>query len=332
MAKKKSSLKKFGETNYSKEKEYLNGVITSNVIAIDKSKTKIKFISNKTVMYIYAAIVFFVIALSIAMLGVSQEYQKSHKAIFSIIEIVVFIVLGIDVFLRWYTVEVRIKKGNWSYFLFPFTIVGAMMIASLLPSLYLINVWTGKSIGIFNTLGNMKFLRIFRLLLLANLVPALDIFRRVLSKEKNTLYIVFSTVLITILVFALVIYNIEGSGSDAVQKKTIELYNADPSHATKIKVAADVVFGGAWGKNNQQMFYDLNQLIKIHSFGEALYFSTVALTTIGFGDIYPITDLGRAITMVMSIIGIAVLATPSGVIAGGFIQEIKETKKAKAKK
>jgi len=39
--------------------------------------------------------------------------------------------------------------------------------------------------------------------------------------------------------------------------------------------------------------------------------------------------MGRAVTMVMSIVGIAILATPSGVIAGGFISEIKETRKRK---
>lgn len=318
-----SFFKRFGKTEYSKDKEYLNAIVVSDTEFVAPKKAQRK--SIKALIYVYAAIVFFVTALSIGMLGVSDEYQKTHKAIFSIIEIIVFIVLVVDVSLRWYTSEVRLKKGNWSYFIFPFTIVGAMMIASLLPSLYLINVWTGDSVKVFETLGNMKFLRVFRLILLANLIPALGIFRRVLSKEKSTLYVVFSIVIITILVFALVMYNVEGADSISARKEAIELYN----NSAHTSVTYDSVFTSSGA--DKALAGDVLQFVKIHSFLDALYFSTVALTTIGFGDISPITNVGKVITMVMSIIGIAVLATPSGVIAGGFIQEIKESKKAKAK-
>ncbi len=59
------------------------------------------------------------------------------------------------------------------------------------------------------------------------------------------------------------------------------------------------------------------------NFFDAVYWATVSLTTVGYGDIYPITDAGRVITMISSLFGIAIVALPAGIITGGYLQEIK---------
>ncbi|MBR4955567.1 MAG: two pore domain potassium channel family protein, partial [Clostridia bacterium] len=46
--------------------------------------------------------------------------------------------------------------------------------------------------------------------------------------------------------------------------------------------------------------------------------------TVGYGDIYPVTPIGRVVTMVSSVFGIAVIALPSGVITAGYLAEINE--------
>lgn len=58
------------------------------------------------------------------------------------------------------------------------------------------------------------------------------------------------------------------------------------------------------------------------TFFDAIYWATVSLTTMGYGDIYPVTDFGRAVTMVSSIFGIAIVALPAGVITAGYMSEI----------
>ena len=58
------------------------------------------------------------------------------------------------------------------------------------------------------------------------------------------------------------------------------------------------------------------------TFFDALYWSTVSLTTIGYGDIYPVTVIGRIITMISSIIGIAIVALPAGIITAGYMTEL----------
>ena len=61
-----------------------------------------------------------------------------------------------------------------------------------------------------------------------------------------------------------------------------------------------------------------------HNFFEAIYWATTALTTVGYGDIYPITTAGRLISMVSSFLGIALVALPAGVITAGFMTEMNQ--------
>ena len=61
-----------------------------------------------------------------------------------------------------------------------------------------------------------------------------------------------------------------------------------------------------------------------NSFFDAIYWATVSLTTVGYGDIYPVSTLGRIITMVSSIFGIAIVALPAGIITAGYMNEISK--------
>ena len=57
---------------------------------------------------------------------------------------------------------------------------------------------------------------------------------------------------------------------------------------------------------------------------DAVYWATISLTTVGYGDIYPVTVVGRIVTMVSSVLGIAIIALPSGVITAGYLEEINK--------
>ena len=62
------------------------------------------------------------------------------------------------------------------------------------------------------------------------------------------------------------------------------------------------------------------------SFFDAVYWATVSLTTMGYGDIYPVTTLGRIITMISAFMGIAIVALPAGIITAGYMSEINDKK------
>lgn len=61
------------------------------------------------------------------------------------------------------------------------------------------------------------------------------------------------------------------------------------------------------------------------SFFDALYWATTALTTVGYGDIAPSSDIGRLISMISSLFGIAVIALPAGIITTSFVEEISNS-------
>ena len=63
-----------------------------------------------------------------------------------------------------------------------------------------------------------------------------------------------------------------------------------------------------------------------NNFFEAVYWATISLTTVGYGDIYPTSEIGRVFTMLSSFLGIAIVALPAGIITAGYMTEIeKET-------
>lgn len=62
-------------------------------------------------------------------------------------------------------------------------------------------------------------------------------------------------------------------------------------------------------------------------FFDAFYWAACTLTTVGYGDIYPISDLGRSISIISSMVGIAIIALPSGIITAGYMDELKNRRK-----
>ncbi len=71
------------------------------------------------------------------------------------------------------------------------------------------------------------------------------------------------------------------------------------------------------------------------NFFDAFYWAACTLTTVGYGDLYPISDTGRVISIISSMVGIAIIALPSGIMTAGYMDELKirrEGQKMKKKK
>ena len=78
------------------------------------------------------------------------------------------------------------------------------------------------------------------------------------------------------------------------------------------------------------IMFNIEESAMFNDFFDALYWATTTLTTVGYGDIYPSTDLGRIISMFSAIFGVAVIALPSGVITASYLEELREEKKQNA--
>lgn len=73
------------------------------------------------------------------------------------------------------------------------------------------------------------------------------------------------------------------------------------------------------------------QPTQFSSVPDAMWWSVITLSTVGYGDVYPITPLGKVIGGLIAVIGIGFFAMPTGIIASGF-SEVVEEQKGKIKK
>ncbi len=65
------------------------------------------------------------------------------------------------------------------------------------------------------------------------------------------------------------------------------------------------------------------------SIPDAMWWGVVTLTTVGYGDIYPITPLGRFLGAILAFLGIGIFALPAGIISAGFSEEVQRKKQQK---
>ena len=63
------------------------------------------------------------------------------------------------------------------------------------------------------------------------------------------------------------------------------------------------------------------------SIPETMWWGVATLTTVGYGDVYPITSLGRLLGAIIAILGVGLFALPAGIIAAGFESELSQRKK-----
>ena len=60
------------------------------------------------------------------------------------------------------------------------------------------------------------------------------------------------------------------------------------------------------------------------NFFDAIYWAVVTLTTVGYGDIYPVSNIGRLVGMLSSFMGIAIVALPTGIITAGYTNALSK--------
>ncbi len=75
------------------------------------------------------------------------------------------------------------------------------------------------------------------------------------------------------------------------------------------------------------MLYFIEGETKPEAFGSitrALWWAVVTLTTVGYGDVYPDTALGRVAAALVALAGIGIVAMPTGILASAFAEEFRE--------
>ena len=140
--------------------------------------------------------------------------------------------------------------------------------------------------------------KIFRLSRLFRIIRVFKFFRY--SEKFELLWMVIKrekNVLLTVLIFCIFYIFVTG----------LIMFNAEPH------------FNPITGEPTFDTFFD------------ALYWATVTLTTVGYGDLTPVTDIGRLVSMLSSLFGVAIIALPSGVITASYLDELRSRRSHKSK-
>lgn len=58
------------------------------------------------------------------------------------------------------------------------------------------------------------------------------------------------------------------------------------------------------------------------SIPETMWWGIATLTTVGYGDVYPVTNLGRLLGGIVALVGVCVIAIPTAIIGAGFLEEL----------
>lgn len=66
---------------------------------------------------------------------------------------------------------------------------------------------------------------------------------------------------------------------------------------------------------------------KFSSIPATMWWSVSTLTTVGYGDVYPITPLGKVFAAIISVLGIGMFALPTGILGSGFVEEIQKRRR-----
>lgn len=140
-----------------------------------------------------------------------------------------------------------------------------------------------------DTLIMMRMLRLARLFKIARIFPAFEVMGAALKRAGSQLLTALTLALMLVYVSAVMLYLVEG-------------------------------VNGVPGTVAQENF---------NSIPRAIWWAVATLTTVGYGDVYPVTVVGRFFSSIIAIAGVGVVALPAGVFASAFTDELHERNAAK---
>jgi voltage-gated potassium channel len=92
--------------------------------------------------------------------------------------------------------------------------------------------------------------------------------------------------------------------------------------------AVGLLFLGAW---LVLLFEDHAPGSNIHSYHDALWWAVVTVTTVGYGDRFPVSEGGRAVAVVLMLVGIGLIGVLTATVASFFVQEHTDANKDQLK-
>lgn len=93
----------------------------------------------------------------------------------------------------------------------------------------------------------------------------------------------------------------------------------------ELVITLTAVLGLLWVASTLMYFIEHHvQPLKFSSIPATMWWGVATLTTVGYGDVYPVTTAGKLLGGIISILGIGLFALPTGILASGFTAELEQ--------
>ena len=170
-----------------------------------------------------------------------------------------------------------------------------------------------------------RLLRVFRIFKLVWFLTEADELGRAVMQARAKIIVFLGVVVIAITVAGTLMYEIENWGIPEHQE--VSLQDAAEYRELKEQLAAAMV------KNDlseaEELLEELRTVggireSKFTSIPQSMYWATVTMTTVGYGDIVPTTTLGKFVAALLILLGYSLIIVPTGFVSAEFIESKRQ--------
>ncbi|MGB7348175.1 MAG: ion transporter, partial [Pirellulaceae bacterium] len=230
------------------------------------------------------------LSVGIVALETVPEYGDSYKSLFFYAEVFLTLVFTLEYVLRLVCVRSPLK--------YAFSFWGIIDLLSILPT-YAILVAPTHNVQSFAILRSVRLLRVFRVLKLWRMMNDADELSDAIWKARNKIIVFLAVVMVAITISGALMYYIENVLPEIIhQARYSDLSVEDRPPGPESRFT---------------------------SIPQSMYWATVTMTTVGYGDITPQTATGKLLSTILILLGYSLIIVPSGFVTAELTSRDKAT-------
>jgi len=242
-----------------------------------------------------------------------DSLMEQYGPLFVTLEWVFTALFTVEYALRLYCVKRPIKYAT-SFF-------GIIDLLALMPS-YLELLFVGAPH--FAVVRAFRLLRVFRIFKLIYFMKEADELWGAIMRARAKIIVFLGVVVVAITVAGTLMYEIENWSSNELVE--FESEQAQAEHVDRLRVRMELALQDqdyAAAESSMEQIKEIetqNVKSKFSNIPESMYWATVTMTTVGYGDIVPTTTLGKFVAAILILLGYSLIIVPTGFVSAEFME------------